>query len=221
MSTARITSVSVGGSIITGLDNSTGGGLSANASIRAQADIVSLTVTGSVIGRSTTNGTTPVIISAVHALEPTDTKDVAIGKVSIGGLASLVSIAAGYSTSLAATNADAQIGSVSVGGNWLTGNIIAGVENTAGTGTTTDDNINYGDTNDRLIGNAATSIAKIASITIKGIVAGSSPDGDHFGFVSRVIGSVKVAGYTAPMTTTASEILQLSRTTNDFLIHEV
>lgn len=222
LSTVQIKSVTIGGSIITGVDNSTAGALSSNATIRAVADIGSVTIAGSVVGRATANGSTPAVISAGHDLDATATKDLVIGKVSIGGSASLTNILAGYSTSLAANNSNAQMGAVSVGGNWLLGNIVAGAENEAGTSTTTDDNINYGDTHDRIINNDPNSIAKIASIAVKGVVAGSAANGDHFGFVARVIGSVKTAGYTAPLRLDyTGEEAPLSLITGDFRVKEI
>ena len=55
-SVGRIGSVSIGGSIIAGMDRSGGGSLDRNASIRAGDDIGTLTVAGGLIGNVTPQG---------------------------------------------------------------------------------------------------------------------------------------------------------------------
>ena len=142
----------------------------------------------------------------------TATIDVAIGKISIGGRAEFTSILAGYDTALALVNGNAQIGSVKVGGDWIAGNIVAGVRDGGVAG--------FGDAGDTIIGGGA-SIAKIASITIGGIVAGTSGGGDHFGFVSHTIGSFKAVGFAAPFTAATAEFSDLSLITGDVTIREV
>jgi hypothetical protein len=80
-SSGRIASVTISGSIVSGIDNSGGGKLTSNATIRSSYDIGSLTVKGSLIG----NFTTPVVISARGQAVQGATTDLAIGKIHIGG----------------------------------------------------------------------------------------------------------------------------------------
>jgi hypothetical protein len=50
--------------VIAGIDNSTAGSLFVSGSIRAENEIDSITIKGSLIGNATTNGFTSAIISA-------------------------------------------------------------------------------------------------------------------------------------------------------------
>ncbi len=191
----RIASVLVGGSIISGVNDSiVGHNLEGNAGVRAGNDIGSLTVKGSLLGNVTANGAaTPVIISANGQLLPTATTDIAIGRISIGGSVERAQILAGYDTNLSALNGNAQIGAVTVGGDWIDSSMAAGVTNTNGPGF-------LGDGHDSVIGDLANSIARIASITITGMVAGSGSPGEHFGFVSHFVGPFKSLGFSVPAT---------------------
>src|SRR5205085_2668909 len=60
----------------------------------------------------------PVLITARGQETPTTGVDLAIGKIIIGGAVDFTNILAGYTTDLTATNGDAQIGKVKVGGDW-------------------------------------------------------------------------------------------------------
>ncbi len=189
----RIASVTLGGSIFAGVDNSSGGSLTGNASIHAAHDLGSLTVKGGLIGSVGSGGDiTNVIISAKGQAFPTATADVAIGKITIGGRVERAQILAGYNTSLTATDGNAQIGTVSVGGDWAASDLVAGVQDGGSTG--------FGDAGDFIIGGGA-SIAKIAAITIEGVVIGTPAAGDRFGFESHAIGSFKAAGVSIPIVT--------------------
>jgi hypothetical protein len=218
-SLGRIAGVTIGGSIISGIDDSTGGSLTKNASIRAGADLGFLTVKGSLIGHRTPNGDSPVIISARGQAVQGATTDLAIGKITIGGQVEFARILAGYDRELVAMNGDAQIGAVKVGGDWIASSLVAGVKNTAS------GNISFGDGNDASIGAGSPSItAKIARITIKGLVLGSPSavsTTDHFGFCAQQIGSFKSLGFTAPLTSAPNEVIQLSLATADVTIREV
>ena len=60
----------------------------------------------------------------------------------------------------------------------------------------------FGDADDQLIpaGSSDGLIARIASITIKGRVIGTStPTNDHFGFVAQQIGSFEALGFVAAL----------------------
>lgn len=210
-STGRIKSVSIGGSVVSGIDQSSSFQLTNNASIRAGQDIGSLMVKGNLIGNTTTNGSSPVVVSALHVAAPTATSNLAIGKIQIGGRVEQAQIFAGYNSLLAATDGSAQIGPVTVGGDWLASILVAGVRDVNADG--------FGNGDDAIIGGGV-SIAKIASITIKGTVAGSTAAGDRFGFVSHNIGSFKAQG-SAAMLTGGLDVVGFAPLTADVFLREV
>jgi hypothetical protein len=217
----RIASIAIGGSIISGIDDSSGA-LNASASIRAGNDIGSLTVKGSIIGNSV-GDLSPVIISARGEAEQGATTDLAIGTLTIGGRVELSYILAGYNTSLAPKNADAQIGVVKVGGDWTASNLVAGAMNSISF------NTQFGNANDVKISGAGTNdtvgiISKITSITIGGLVFGtpnSTSTADDFGFIAEQIGSFKEAGTTIALMLNAHNDNRPIGTTNDVNIHEI
>ncbi len=186
----RIASVTIGGSIIAGVDSSVGGSLTANATIRAGNDIGAITVKGSLIGSVGTGGDiTKIVISARGQEFLTSVSDVAIGKISIGGRVERAQILAGYDGNLTPQNGNAQIGAVTVGGDWVASDLVAGVQDGGAVG--------FGDAGDTILPGGT--IAKIAAITIKGIVIGTATAGDRFGFASHAIGSFKANGVTIPI----------------------
>ena len=226
----RISSVTIGGSIVSGIDDSSGA-LTFNATIRAANDIGSLTVKGSLIGHGNTGtGASPVVISARGQAVPGATTDLAIGKISIGGRVEFANILAGYDIDLNALNGDAQIGAVKVGGDWAASNLVAGAknlgaDNAAGGSGANADNVNFGDSHDVSIGPGSLGIiATIASITIKGQVFGtpnSFSTTDHFGFVAQKIGAVKIGGNAIVLAAGPhNDNLSVGETT-DLSIHEV
>jgi autotransporter family porin len=223
--TGRIGSVTLGGSIISGIDDSTTGGLTMNASIRAGDDIGALTVKGSLIGNVTPNGASLVIISAHGQAVPVGDKNLAIGKITIGGRVERANIFGGYSVDLVPADG-VQIGTVKVGRDWIASNLVAGVtnlgadDNPGGTGANAD-NVNFGDTHDTFIGLGSIT-NRIAAIVIGGVVAGTAASGDHFGFSSVSIGSFKSLGFTAPLTAGASDDpIEISPITHDVTIREI
>ena len=79
----------------------------------------------------------------------------------------------------------------------------------------------FGNANDALIAGAGAIVARIASIKIGGLVAGTGAlTNDHFGFVAEAIGSFKSFNYTAPLTA-AKDVIELSLTTGDVTIREI
>ena len=218
-SSGRIVRVVIGGSMISGIDTSTAGSLTKNAAIRAGNDIGSLTVQGSLIGNTNADGNSPVIISARGQAVPGATTDVAIGKVTIGRRVENARILAGYDTNLVPKNADAQIGAVSIGGDWAGSSIAAGV---------VDGGDGFGNANDVKISGAGTTdsagiVSKIGSIKITGLVYGTpTANGvDRFGFVAQQIGSFKALGFTAALTAGTDAPLALALTTGDVTVREV
>jgi hypothetical protein len=194
----RIASVFIGGSIISGIDDSSGA-LADNASIRAGHDIGSLTVKGNIIGNLTPNGESRVEISAVGQKAQGTTTDLAIGTISVGGSVERADFAAGYDAADTPKNADAQVGAVTVGGDWVASNLIAGVV-PGGDGL-------FGTVDDKSINGAGTTnnpniVSKISSVVIAGGVFGtptSESSTDHFGFDAQWIASFKYGGVTVSL----------------------
>jgi hypothetical protein len=203
--------VSLGGSLIAGT-NTTTGAFQHNGSIQAKNDLGPITVKGSLVG----NATNPVVISAVGqaVVPPGSTRDVAIASLKVGGQVEFANILAGYDTNLTPVNANAQIGAVKVGGDWIASNLVAGVA--AGSdglfGTADDVLIPDLNANPRII-------ASIASVTIGGQAQGTVAGGDHFGIVAQKIDALSVAGSTLPLTA-GKDVIPLGAT-GDFTAREV
>ncbi len=178
----RVGRLAIGGSLRVGQDYNATFELVDNAAIRIQNDVGSLKIGGAIEGTEETT----VVISAhgqvAQALNPT--LNVAFGSIAIGGGVRHAAILAGYNTnpdiSLGADNPDAQIGTVTVGGDWVASDLISGVAW----------NENFGNGTDRRapgVNNPDLS-ARIASIIIGGQVIGTADDPtDRFGFVAQQI----------------------------------
>lgn len=151
------------------------------------------------------------------------TTDVALQSLTVGGRIELAEILAGFDRSdpnNAGSNGNASIGAVEVGRDWIASSISAGVQDTNGNGFGAG-----GPGADQIIPLSAgapvdTIIARIASITIKGIVTGTGGLGDRFAFVAEQIGSFKMAGYTALLTSGNDGNIVINALTNDVSVHE-
>jgi hypothetical protein len=191
ISASTILNLTVDGSIIAGVD-ATSGNFEANGAIRASRELKSLTVGGSLVGNSTHR----VLIQANRQENPTGTSDLAIGSIKVNGRVEYTRIRAGLLFETGAENADAQIGSVIVGGNWIASTITAGISLGADglPGTNDDAKLNGIGVKD-----VASVNSKINSITIGGQILGTANGGDHFGFVAEVLGSLKIGGVNIPL----------------------
>ena len=190
--------------------------------IEADGTLGKVTVKGSIIGSATVR----VLITAAGLASPKPPSDLAIAGIHVSGRVEDADIKAGY-VFTSALYADAQIGSVVVGGDWVASNLVAGAQNlgadgAAGGAGANADNVNYGDSHDGVIagGNAAIT-SKIASIVIGGQVLGTPGGSDHFGFVSQQVGSFKAAGLAFLLKTGASNDNLAVGATGDVTIHEV
>jgi hypothetical protein len=103
-------------------------------------------------------------------------------------------------------NADASIGTVTVGGDWVGGSIVAGAQNlgvddvVGGMGASAD-NVDFGDGHDFIQTVDDTPLtARIKTINIKGNVIRTLVVGDHFGFVAQQIAKLKIDGIAVPLT---------------------
>jgi hypothetical protein len=208
----HVAGVVIGGSLIDGRDDSAAFQLRSSGAIRAGSDLGPIMVKGSLIG----NETNSVLITAVGQESPGSAEDLAIAKISIGGRVERAQILAGYDTAATptATNADASIGPVSVSGDWIASNLVAGAADGA-------DNL-FGTADDTplAVSDSPDFIARIAKVTIKGFVIGTAASGDHFGFVAQQFGAFK-AGVFAAQLTSGLDVIELSQTTGDVTLREL
>ena len=118
----RIAGLTIGGSLIAGTNAGTGTTIANSGAVRVADDLGVVLVKGSLIG----NPTNPAVISARGQAVPTATADLAIKSLRVVGRVQYAQIVAGVDQSGAAANADAQIGPVVVGGNWVASSLVAG-----------------------------------------------------------------------------------------------
>jgi hypothetical protein len=206
-----IASVTIGGSVIAGTDSSTGTLLN-SGSIRANNAIGAISIRGSVLGNESSGGLTKAIISArgQTVLAPGATTDLAIKSLTIGGRVSLAEVLAGFDSNdldSAGSNGNASIGAVKVGGDWFASTMSAGVQDNGADG--------FGDGDEAVINNPAgapgdTIIARIASITIKGVVIGAPNPFFQCAFTAQQIGSFKSFDYIAPLTAGTDPAINLT-----------
>jgi len=218
----NIKSVTIGGSVISGANTGTGG-LSYSGAIQAGQTLGLVKVTGSIVG----NAATPVTISGTGlsgvGLNKVTlrSQDPAIAGVTVAGSSTYAIIEAGYGVNGATISGDAQIGPVTVGGDFIASDIIAGVKvQTAGT--------DFGTSTDSLIAtpiitpSVATDgiFSKIASITIGGQIEGTVATGDSFGIEAQKIGPITVGGLPLELKTTVVITNGLSQVLDDEYISQ-
>ena len=202
----NIGSVTVGGSVFSSINQAEPSG------IRAGGILGAVTI-GFDIGGPRLGGDSAVI-SALGRLNPASSAAaVAIGAVSIGRDVFNFAILAGYDMELSAVNADASIGTVKVGREWTSSDIVAGTADVSGDG--------FG-RNDALIPDGNPGIAaRIASITIRNFATGTvATTTDHYGFTAEVIGKAKIKKVAVPLTSGKDNVL-LDQTNNDFRLVEL
>jgi hypothetical protein len=203
----RIATLTIGGALIAGTNN-TSGTFDDNGAIRVDFDLGVVRI-GNIAG----NATNPAILSALGQAKPTTT-DVAIGSLTVKGGVEFAHILAGYATAGTAEVADAQVGPVSVGGDWVASSLVAGA--TAGA-----DGV-FGTGDDQVIpGGKATISSRISSVTIGGQVLGTVGDSDHFGIVAQNVVSLKVGGTPIPLTPGNGNDDLVIGVTGDFTVHEI
>jgi hypothetical protein len=214
----RIASVTLGGSLIAGANNTTGQ-FEDSGIIHVFDDLGTVLIKGSIIGNSTNNAH----ITARGKAVPTATSDLAIGSLRVLGRVEYGLIWAGVDPNVQTLNADAQIGPVSIGGDWIASSIVAGAVNlgaddaVGGTGADAD-NINFGDSHDaKMAGGNVKDVAglssRIVSLTIGGQALGTIDNvnaTDHYGIVAENVGAVRIGG--TPL------VLHMGNGNDDFLI---
>jgi hypothetical protein len=144
------------------------------------------------------------VISALGVASPaTAAKAQAIGSVSVSGRVERSTILAGFENGTA-KNADVQIGTVTVGGDWIASSIGAGVN--PGT------DAEFGTTDDAAIAASATYRdlptipSRIGAIAIKGMVLGTFGGSDDFGFAAQQVGAFTVGATKFPLTNGADNL---------------
>jgi hypothetical protein len=172
-------SVAIGGSMF-------GRGQTFPAAISATWDIGTITVKGSIFFG---------LITAVGQETPDDDSDFALKKLTVGGGVEETRIVLGYDRALVGKNADAQAGSITVAGDWVSSSITAGV-NSGGTdvGDAGDTKLTGFDIRDGEVN------SKIASIVIGGQVSGRRDTIALFGFGAEEIGAFKAKGLALALT---------------------
>lgn len=199
-SSGTIDVMTVGGSLIAGMDSTTGL-FERNGAIQAGDSIGSLRIRGNIAG----NETNAALISARGQAIPPAASDLAIGVLAVTGFVEHAVIYAGIDR-FGNTNADAQIGTVTVGGDWVASNLIAG-------GAAGSDGL-FGTQDDvKLSGPLTRDVAgvysRINALTIGGQVIGTEFTGDNFGIVAESVVNLSIGGNIIPM---------LAGRHNDFVI---
>jgi hypothetical protein len=208
----RLGTVTIGGSIYAGVNNTSGKFLN-NGALGAWFDIGSVTINGGLYGYTNSRA----VIFAGGQLNPIGTSDVAIGAVTIRRDVERGLILGGVKESLEARNADAQIGTVFVGGDWITSSIAASVTPPAPG--------YYGILDEKMAGmnvkDDGTITSKINSVTIAGQALGTPGGLDFYGFVAEQVGAVRIGGTPLKLTTGAHNDNLFATATGDVIVHEV
>ncbi len=202
---ANITSVTIGG-------DARGGDAVFSGGIVAGGTLGPVIIKGDVLGTAgfayTLRGSGPL----------TGATSVALTSLSVTGDFERALILAGYAADNVPANGRAQIGAISVGGDWIASSATAGLLTRSAA-----PNANgvFGNGDDRFIplptSGLSGVVASIASLTIKGRAVGSLATGDHFGIVAEQIGAVTIGGVSLEV----SVIPRYLGPTPDFVIREV
>lgn len=201
--------LSVGGSLVAGVDNSTGT-LLKSGGIYIANDAQSIAIKGSVAG----NETHAADIVTRGEVTPVAGTDLALGSLAVSGSVKYAQVLAGFDGTLVPVNGNAQIGKISVGKDWVASSISAGVSDVDGDG--------YGDSDDMVVNSVSdTTISRIASIVIKGSLQGTPAAGDQYGFVAEDIGAVQIGSKKVVLGPAEGEVVQLASVTNDVTLREI
>jgi hypothetical protein len=201
-SAGRIARVLIGGSIIAGADVAPGADLYSSGAIQAHADIGAIRVRGNLVG----NPTNPVLVAAHFQgnFPPRRIADVAIKSIAVNGRVEFASILAGYEVlgEPRAVNADARIGRVKVGGDWIASNLIAGVSAGGDGQFGTSDDAKIGGPFVKDLPDSSGAISKIGKVIIGGSAYGTLDgyDSRRFGIVAQHIGALKIGDTLIPFT---------------------
>jgi hypothetical protein len=164
--------VFVGGDITSGIGFESG-------AIAAGNNLGNVVVQGNILGTATNR----VVIEAGGA-----DGTARVGNITVGGHATFADIFAGYGDGFFRdrTNADARIGRVNVGGDWIASNLVAGVD-------VGPDGL-FGTVDDASEVDGSNFVSKIGAITIGGIATGTPGGADHFGIVAELVKALSING---------------------------
>ena len=165
----------------------------AGSQLLAGAHLGRVTIGGDVIGESVSD---PAVISGFgQPSTPASGPDLAIGSLAIGGRLKFAQVLAGYDLAGVPKNADASVGSVRVGTNWIASTLAAGISAGADGffGTADDTKISGAAVRD-----ASELFSQIASITIGRQAFGTPQTDDTFGIISETIRKAKVGSTKLP-----------------------
>jgi hypothetical protein len=147
--------------------------------------IGSLTVKGSLAGNSTHHA--EIFVRGLDA--STAPTGFALKSLTIDGSVNHARIFAGVDNDgVAIADTNAQIGTVSISGDWIASDLESGC--------VSNDSF-FGDGNDALFG--TNTISRIASVVIKGQVLGESGTNNVHGFLAKTVGAFKYNGITVPL----------------------
>ncbi len=182
-----IKALTVGGTVRTGVDYDATHDLINSGAIRTEFNFGSITIKGSLEGNATQRA---LITASGQEVVPVGTRNnFAITTLKIGGAVRHADLLFGYNLTndrtAAAENPDAQVGAVSVGGDWVATNLVAGIAYSA----------KFGDGNDTLAGGVdrLDILARISAVAIRGQVLGTAGSStDQFGIVAQIVSSVRL-----------------------------
>jgi|GEM_PF-2410024 len=157
--------------------------------ISAGADLGAMKVGGEIVGSELA----PVLISAVGKIPaPSKGVDTALKSLTVAGGVQFLRVLAGYDLTGTGVNADAAIGAVTIGGNWTSSTLLAGVS--AGDdgleGTSDDAKLTGIGVRDNTL--VPSLVSQIAAVTIKGQVVDSSAGASPFGIIAEQINAAKI-----------------------------
>ncbi len=171
---AGIVSLKIGGDIR--------GSATASVGISTAGAIGTLSVGGGIVG---TSAASVQILAFGQLPAPTKGSDVALKSLNVRGSVEFAFIG------LSAGNADASIGTITVGGDWIASTVLAGVTLGADFAAGTADDAKSSGRDKPAI------FSSIGSFTVKGQALGTAtPTTDMFGIVAERIGKAKVGGRT-------------------------
>lgn len=142
-----------------------------------------------------------------------DAGGTAIGRIAVEGSVVNARILAGYTPDQEGQNANARIGSITIGGDLKATDIVAGIDDVNGV---------FGDTDDQVIPTDPKPkyLSSISSIIVAGVIEGTESATDRFGIVAERIGMVKVGDTKLMLGKKTVDEVQLG-TLGDYVLREV